>query len=122
MTAPLITKLTADRTRLSHVDGFDEAHVTITFDQDIEELSVNLNGTDHLTGTIIETYKAKTVGDMALNTVSVESTLTNKNNITVVLANVDFTEIVISDFEILVGDNVVNFYGKNSLGEWSIKN
>lgn len=98
MASPIITTLTEDNPRvnnkMSHVAGYNTSTVTIAFDQAITKYSVNRGGTDHTTGTILESgTTSRTAGEV--------------------------WTITITDTELLSGDNTINFYGMNSAGEWS---
>ena len=98
MVAPIVTTLADDNprtdNRMSTVTGYNQTICTIAFDQAIVKYSVNRGGTDHNTGTILES------GDVSYS------------------AGQSFT-VTIDNTEILTGDNIINFYGMNANGEWS---
>jgi hypothetical protein len=98
MPSPIITVLTDNNprtgNRMSAEEGYNQTIVTIAFDQPIDKYSVNRGGTDHLTGTVLES------GDVSY---SAEESFT---------ISVEYTELI-------NGDNTIYFYGRNSAGEWS---
>lgn len=98
MVAPIVSILTEDNPRtgntMSNVTGYNQTVCTIAFDQAITKYSVNRGGTDHTNGIVLES------GDVSF---SAEQAF----------------QVVIDSTELQLGDNVINFYGMNSTGEWS---
>ena len=128
---PSITIIDVTHYTLSDEAGFTSTDITFSFDEDITDWTVNVNGVSWDSGTIADsgssgnvssppttvlTASTWTVSIMATKTVSDLANGSNSNVITAgtqVKATIDWTELYQE------GQNRVNIYGKNTGGQWT---
>jgi lysozyme len=115
--APKVTIISVSRTKISDEPEFDKALITFSFDIDTKSYTVNVNGSDHLTGVVAHSGSGKTVANLANMTVG-ELALQTVQEITVIVAGLEIVAEV--DWtELSNGDNRINFYGQATDGTWT---
>lgn len=121
-TAPSVTIVDVTHYTISDEQGFDSTRITFTFDQDVVEYTVNVNGVSWDSGTVADsgTTSSMTVASMATKTVAQMSVMKISDMVsalvvgTEIIAIIDWTELYQE------GQNRVNIYGKNSNGDWTV--
>ncbi|MDQ0976621.1 LysM repeat protein [Neobacillus niacini] len=114
---PLVTILSVSKTKISDEPSMNLTDITFTFDVDVSEYTVNVNGTSYATGIVLESGGGKSVGTMAGETVADVALLTVQQ-ISIIVAGMEIVaEIDWTDLS--SGNNRVNIYGKGSTGDWT---
>jgi hypothetical protein len=122
MSRPIVTYVNADRLKISDEATQNRSIVTVRFDQDITHFKAMLNGVDQDTGVAVDEQSAMTVGSMAVMKVSSATSMTVKQIAVLLSAGYDVRATIDWNEGLSEGTNRINFYGRNSAGEWTLYN
>lgn len=118
MVAPLVSSLTATKSKISDEIGMNQSTLTFTFDQDIVEYSVNLDGSAPVNGIVLDSA-VKNVGTLASQTVGAIASQTVLVTLVLTSAGTGIDSIIYHTDLTTEGLNRINVYGKNTNGEWT---
>ena len=125
-TSPSVTIVSVSRTKISNQPGENTSDVTFNFNVNVQAYSVNVNGVDHATGTIVANVTAsggKSVADLQSMLVSAVSSMTVGSLTSTIPAGTNITVTLDNTEMYQEGDNRVNIYGQSSSnGSWTVYN